>query len=403
MAALTFAEGAARLLSFGFYIVAARLLTTGEFGVVRYTIALSLLAFGGLQVLVTGLLKELGAGRADPERAPAAIGTALAAAGVVLAGSLALCAVAGAAGVTGSADLLGLLVCLAGLSVFQLYYAAARGLGDPRRAVVAYAGGSLAQLAISAVALAIHPTVTTALLVFGLSSLLRHPGLRAVPAHTAAAALQRARHAPAARPQRAAAGGPGGIPRLAHRRSGVGRQGAGRAGAGPLRCRQDAVPGVHHPARGCGGRAAATRGRAQGGGPLRHRSAARVRSRGGAACRHARRRGRRDRLSIDRPRDCSSATRMARPGRRSWGCRSGMAAYAAFVGLTEGAVGWGRPGVYSAGIVVAAVTEVLALLSLSDEAGISAAAWASAGSMALGLGTVVLLLVLRPLRDDPRT
>jgi O-antigen/teichoic acid export membrane protein len=402
MAALTFAEGAARFLSFGFYLVAARLLTTGEFGVVRYTIALSLLAFAGLQVLVTGLLRELGAGRADPERAPAAIGTTLAAAGVVLVGSLALCAIAGAAGLTGSADLLGLIVCLAGLSVFQLYYAAARGLGDPRRAVIAYAGGSLVQLVACAVALAIHPTVSTALLVFGLSSLapilvceLYRPILRRLSVSADVMRRLRALSGPLLVAQVGflvwLTADLVWVDRTLGERE-LGLYGAAKTVAQVLIILPAGVAGALLPRVAelrAAGRSDTARRLVYGAG-----AGLLVITLAVVAIVIA---GRSTVLEVL----FGDAYGAASPA--LVGLALGMAAYAAFVGLTEGAVGWGRPRVYSAGIVVAAVAEVLVLVSLSEEAGISAAAWASAGSMALGLGTVVLLVVLRPLREDPTT
>src|SRR5204862_3817196 len=94
MAALTFSEGSGRLLSFVFYVVAARLLTTHGFGVLRYTIALSLLAFGLLQVLVTALARELGAARGDEGATDLVLGSGLAAAPLLLGASSLLCVVA---------------------------------------------------------------------------------------------------------------------------------------------------------------------------------------------------------------------------------------------------------------------------------------------------------------------
>jgi O-antigen/teichoic acid export membrane protein len=401
MAALTFAEGTARLLSFGFYLVAARLLTTSEFGVVRYTIALSLLAFGGLQVLVTGLLRELGAGRADPGRAPAAIGTALTAAGLVLAGSLLLCVVAGVAGLTGSANLPGLLVCLAGLAAFQLYYAAARGLGDPRRAVIAYAGGSFAQLSISAVALAIHPTVTTALLVYGLSGLLAilacelyRPVLRQL--RFSGDVMRRLR----------GLGGPllvaqvgflvwltadqVWVDRTLGERE-LGLYGAAKTLSQVFIILPAGVAGALLPRVAelrAAGRSDAARRLVYAAGAGLFLGTLAVAAVVIAA-----------RSSVL---EVLFGEAYGAAGPALAGLSLGMVAYASFVGLTEGAVGWGRPGVYSTGIVVAAVAEVVALLWLSGS-GISDAAWASAGSMALGLCTVVILLVLRPLRTESRS
>ena len=401
MAALTFAEGAARLLSFGFYLVAARLLTTGEFGVVRYTIALSLLAFGGIQVLVTGLLRELGAGRADPERAPAVIGTALAAAGVVLAGR-SRSAPSPEPPVSPAAPISWVCWCAS---------PASRSFSSttPPPAVSEIPGGpwwhtpeapSRSWWSAPWRSPSI-PTVTTALLVFGLSSLLP-----ILACELYRPILRRLRFSGHVMRRLRRLSGPLLVAQVGFlvwltadqvwvdRRSAdreLGLYGAAKTLSQVFIILPAGVAGALLP------RVAELRvaGRSD--------TARRLVYGAGAGLLVGT-------LAVVAVVIASGSTVLellfgdayGAAGPALVGLSLGMAAYAAFVGLTEGAVGWGRPGVYSAGIVVAAVTEVVALLSLSDEAGISSAAWASAGSMALGLGTVVLLLVLRPLRDDPR-
>lgn len=169
--ALTLSEGAARLLSLVFYLVVARLLDPTGFGVVRYTITLATLAFFGLQVLSKVLSRELGAARSDAQRTNAMVGTALVLVLILLLGSSALCVLAAALGLTGSANTLGMVVVLAGLAAFQVYYAIGRGLGHIARPALTYIGGSVAQLgAFVLIAVVAHPGPVVALLVFGLSS-----------------------------------------------------------------------------------------------------------------------------------------------------------------------------------------------------------------------------------------
>jgi len=401
LATLTFAEASARLLSFCFYLVVARILTTAEFGVVRYTIALSLLAFVGLQVIVTGLMRELGASRGDDGAAPTVIGSALAATLVVLAVSLAACLVAGLAGATGSASLPGLLVCLAGLAAFQLYYAVARGLGEPGRAVATYAGGSLAQLLISAGALAVRPTATVALVVFGLSCLvpiavceIRRPVLRRLGVSRAVLARLRSLAGPLLVAQLGfmtwlTADQVWVDQTLGDRELGV--YGAAKTVSQLFIILPTGVVGWLLPRvaelRATGESAYARRllFGAAGGLLLATLAVAGVVIA-----------GRSDLLRLLFGSDYAAGAPALT------GLALGMVAYAGFVGLTEGAVGWGRPRVYSAGIAVAAVAEVGLLLSLGSDAGASDAAWASAASMAAGLTTVVAILLVRPLRADAR-
>ncbi|MDQ2967056.1 MAG: oligosaccharide flippase family protein [Actinomycetota bacterium] len=173
MATLAGAEGTARLLSFVFYVLAARALAPSGFGVVRYTIVLATIAMGLVQVLATALSRELGAARGDPALTSETLGSSVSLATVLWLLSLGGCAIAFLAGLTNGVDLLGMLVVLTGLVGFQLYYALSRGLGDNMRAGITYVGGSLAQILVFAGFMAIgHPRPLPALVIFGASSLL---------------------------------------------------------------------------------------------------------------------------------------------------------------------------------------------------------------------------------------
>jgi O-antigen/teichoic acid export membrane protein len=186
IATLTASEGAARLLSFCFYLLAARELTTAGFGVVRYTIVLSVLAFGVTQVLSNALTREMGAARGDAQRTAEMLGSGLLLAGGVLAASLGLCLVAAATGLTDGADTVGLLAAVVGMASFQLYYGIGRGVGEQIRPATTYVAGSFIQLAALGVLAAVaSPSARTVLILFGLSSLvpivlweLRRPLLR---------------------------------------------------------------------------------------------------------------------------------------------------------------------------------------------------------------------------------
>src|SRR5919201_3044825 len=170
IASLTASEGGARVLSFCFYLLAARELTTSGFGVVRYTIALSVLAFGVTQVLANALTREMGAARGDPRRSAEVLGSGLVLAGIVLFASLGLCLVAAAAGLTDGADTVGLLVVVVGLAGFQVYYGIGRGLGERMRPATTYVAGSFIQLAALGVLVAVaNPAAQTILILFGVS------------------------------------------------------------------------------------------------------------------------------------------------------------------------------------------------------------------------------------------
>ena len=168
---LTAVEGVARLLSFGFYLLAARVFEPQGFGVVQYTITVAILAFGGLQVLATAIVRELGVDRADEARTRAILGSSVAAAVALWAATSLLCLIGTSTGLVGGTDALGLLAVVAGTAVFQIYYSIGRGLGDKRRQAASYVGASLAQLiAFGALAALMQPTTTQALLIFGASS-----------------------------------------------------------------------------------------------------------------------------------------------------------------------------------------------------------------------------------------
>jgi O-antigen/teichoic acid export membrane protein len=173
MGALTGIEAASRLLSFAYYVVAARALTPDDFGVVRYTITIAVLAVGPLLVTATATNRELGSSRDVPSRRDSVLASSLLASVVLWAGGAALAALAVIAGLTGDADLAGLLAATVGLAAFNLYYSVARGLGQLWRIGAAYAGGSAAQLIALAVLVAAgNPSTTLVLVVFGASALL---------------------------------------------------------------------------------------------------------------------------------------------------------------------------------------------------------------------------------------
>lgn len=170
---LTAVEGGARVLSFGFYLVAARMFAPQGFGVVQYTITVSMLAIGLLQVLATAVMRELGAVRGDRNGIREVLGSSLAAAAGLWALTSGLCVIARAEGLASGASTLGLLVALTGTAALQIYYSIARGLGDPGRQAASYAGASLAQLVmVAALAAFAHPSPAEALVIYGASSLV---------------------------------------------------------------------------------------------------------------------------------------------------------------------------------------------------------------------------------------
>ena len=92
----------------------------------------------------------------------------------------------------------------------------------------------------------------------------------------------------------------------------------------------------------------------------------------------------------------SGARYEGRRPRRSAGWPWAWSSTEGFMALANAAVGWGRPGMYTAGMVLAAVAQVAALAVFwNDEA--STAAWCTGGAMALGFLLVLVLLLRRPL------
>ncbi len=387
-----------RLLSFVFYLVAARTLTTEGFGVLRYTLALMMLAFGLLAVLVTAVTRELGAARGDSGRTGAVLGSTLAVAAALLAASLLVCAIASALGLTGSADLLGLLAAVVGYTLFQLYYAISRGLGDSARAVGAYVGGSAAQLAILVLlTIVADPGPRTALLVYAVSGLIPI----AVFELTRPVVLRRVLQVTRVELGRLwSVGAPLILAQAAFLSwltvdqiwvesslgtREVGLYGAAKNVAQVFMVIPAGVTGVLLP------------------------RIAELRSRGDVT--HARRL---TYYSAAGTLGVSSLLALLVIGFRSelleglYGARYeaaasslsglavGMVFYGGFMALANAAVGWGRPGMYTAGMVLAAVAQVAALAVFwNDEA--STAAWCTGGAMALGFLLVLVLLLRRPL------
>lgn len=168
MVGLSAAEGGARLLSFAFYLLAARVLVQTDFGIVRYTITLSLVAFAGLQVLVKALMRELGGARDNVELVREILGTGVMVSVVIFVLSGVLILLASRLGLTGSAEPVGMVGVLAGTACFQLYYAMGRGIGLVARPAVTYVGASACQLAIFGLfALLVHPSVAGTLWIYG--------------------------------------------------------------------------------------------------------------------------------------------------------------------------------------------------------------------------------------------
>jgi O-antigen/teichoic acid export membrane protein len=195
MVGLVITEGASRLLAFAFYLLAARVLTTSGYGEVQYTITLATLAFGVIQVITIVLPRELGASRtAGSARVDQVLGTGLLLAAVTWGMTVTIAGVAAATGLTGTARPVGLMAVISGLAVFQLYYSVARGLGRFKRAAFTYAGASAVQLAAFAAAtVLVHPSASEALLIFSVSSFvpvvlleIRHPIFRHLRMHAPA-------------------------------------------------------------------------------------------------------------------------------------------------------------------------------------------------------------------------
>ena len=101
------------------------------------------------------------------------LGSSLAIALVVWLATVVLCIGASGLGLTGNADLTGLVVVLAGLATFNLYYQISRGLGLIRRIAITYVGGSVLQLVLLIVLVTLTDlSATGALIIFGTSSIV---------------------------------------------------------------------------------------------------------------------------------------------------------------------------------------------------------------------------------------
>jgi O-antigen/teichoic acid export membrane protein len=398
MGALTVAEGGARFLSFVFYVLAARTLTTAGFGVLRYTTTLAALAFFAGQVLVTALMRELGVARRDPQVTAEVLGSALVAAVAVVTVPGAIVIVVIALGSTGSASAAGLAFALVGLAGFQLYYAIGRGLGRLRHALAAYLGGSLAQLVVfAALALTTTPGPLAALAVFGLSSLVPivvleswRPLVRGRPLAVDRRVLLRLWRI--------------GAPLLVAElcwltwlsidqvwvaaRLGthdVGLYGAAKTLAQLFAVLPAAVAGILLP------RVAELRAIGE---VARARSLIRSATIGVLAASAligvvvvALRGGLLATLYGESYRPAAPAL---------VGLTAAMTLASGFIALTASAVAWGRPRVYTLGAAAAAVTEVAVLLAVQGR-GITTAAWATAASISVGLAVVLVRLRSQPL------
>jgi O-antigen/teichoic acid export membrane protein len=403
MASLTLAEGGSRLLSFVFYVVAAHALTTAGFGELRYTITLSALFFVAGQVIVTGLTRELGAARDDPEKTAAVLGSSLVAAAVVVSVSALVAWAAVAAGLLPGSNALGLVVTLGGLAVFQLYYAVGRGLGETVRPALTYLGGSLTQLVVfGAIAVAGSPGPTLALVVFGLSSLVPVAWLELTRPVVRGRAL-RVDRATLLALWRVAA------PLLAAQvgylvwfsadqvwvastldQHDVGLYTAAKTFAQLFMVVPAGVTGVLLPRVAellATGRSAPARRLVWG------TTAGVLGLSATLGLAVAAVRG--DLLAAL----FGESYRAAAPA--LLGLVVSMVVYAGFATLTAAAVGWGRPRVYAFGVIVAAAVEVVYLLAVSDGS-IATAAWASATGIGAGSVAVLALLAARPLRVDGR-
>ena len=397
MVQLTFSEGGARLLSFVFYVLAARVLAPSGFGVLTYTIALSTFAVAVLGVLALATSRELGAARGDAVATNSIIGSSLVATSAVLLATLAASLSAAAVGLTGSADTVGLLVALTGRTLFELYYGIGRGIGQIGRAAVTYVGGSLTQLVVFGVlALVIHPSPRVALVIFGASSAvpiiaceLFRPVLR--------------RHLAVRRAvirQLWTIGAPVFVAHALYlvwlsadqvwvestlgTRS-VGIYGSARNLSQVLTVLPAGVAGVLLP-RMAELRSGSDSGRAR---RLMTRTAAGVLAMSGLLAFAV--------IALRRPLIVTVyGEEYAGAASSLFGLAVGAAVYAGVVTLTSAAVGWGRPRVYTLAIAVAALSEVGYLWVVGGDRP-ETAAWASAGSIGLALVVVSAWLYVRPL------
>jgi O-antigen/teichoic acid export membrane protein len=394
----TFGEGGSRAVNFLFYLAVARALSPAGFGEVRYTITLATVALCLTQVLSNAMNRELGAARLDLARTREVLGSALAVGVALWLGSVALCVLASAASLTGTASALGLVAALSGLTVFQLYYAAARGLGAAERAAVIYFGTAVVNLgAFLAVWALTTPTPTIALVIFGTSSVV--PILVAELARpvVAKAGLRVARRP---LPGLWRIGGPLILAQIGYLTwvsadqiwvetqlgsHEIGLYSAARNLSILLLVIPAGVAGVLAP------RVAellSARREDRAARLLRLVSVAATLAVGALATVLILAR---EELLTFLYGDEYGAAAPALVGL----CVSAVA-YTAFAVVANGAVGWGRPRVYAAGVAVAACVEVVALL-VTDSTSASTAAWSSAGGIFAALLVILGWLRLRPL------
>jgi O-antigen/teichoic acid export membrane protein len=396
---LTGVEGVARLLSFGFYLVAARVLSVSGFGVVRYTISLGLLALAPLLVLATALNRELGAARGDAVETERVLGTSVLIAFWIWVASAGLCLAASAGGLLGSADLTGLLVVLATGTVFNLYYQLSRGLGQIGRIAITYVGGSALQLVLVLV-MAAAGTLTplAALVLFGVGS-----ALPVIVCEVAAPVVRRRRIALNREMARILwrLAAPLALAQLGYMiwisadqiwvdstlgSASIGLYGAAKTVVQAFMVLTAGSVGVMLP------RVAQLRSRGEDEVARHFIFAMTVRLVAIAAVVAA------IVIALRTPLltaifgsgyDAASGSLTA--------LSVSMTAYIGFVAVTGSAIGWGRPGLSALGVCVAAVSEI-ALLLLWNGGGIVFAGWANAISMGLALLAVGLALLRRPLR-----
>jgi O-antigen/teichoic acid export membrane protein len=398
MVGLVFTEGASRLLAFAFYLLAARALSTSGYGEVQYTITLATLAFGVIQVLAIVMPRELGASRSLGEaRVEQVLGTGLLLSLGIWAVTVLAAGLAASLGVTGAAQPLGLMAVISGLAVFQLYYSVARGLGRFKRAAFTYAGASAVQLAAFAIAIVLtDPGPTAALIIFSASSfvpvivlelhrpILRHLSIDA-PTEIRRSMLR--------------AGGVLLVAQLAYLTwnsvdqiwvegtlgaSAVGLYGAAKTLSQLFVVLPAGINGVLMP------RVAELRTARDG----RHANnlmiwAALALLVVSAAVAVVIVLGRVPLLEL------LFGSRYAGAASALVGLSVAMVLFGVFMTLTQAAIGWGRPHLYTTTMAVAAVAEVLGLIVLPGGS-IEFAAWTYAGSMALATTLVAAWLVVRP-------
>ena len=400
MAALTASEGVSRLLSLVFYVVAARTLTTEGFGVLRYTVGLALLIFALLAVLTTSVTREVGAARGNDVRTGEVLGSGLWVAALLVGVSSVVCVLASLLGLTGGASLLGLLAVGFTYTVFQLYYAISRGVGDASRAAIAYVCASAAQLILLVgLGALLDPTPGLALFAYGASSVLpvlafelRRPLIRGRALSVRRVELDRIWRLSA--PLVLAQAGFVvwfSVDQIwiesALTTEDVGLYGAAKTLSQVFLVLPAGVTGVLLP------RVAELR---TAGDAVRARRLVYWATVGSmlissllalAVV-----------LSGTELLDAVFGDRYGAADDSLTGLAVAMVLYTGFMTLTNAAVGWGRPAVYTIGMVVTALAQLACLALIWDDQ-VATAAWASAISIGIGFLLVLGLLVARPFSE----